>query len=65
MNEIPHPFITESMTLFKDLPTTEKAKIHFIHFNHTNPALIEESPEYIEILNAGYNIAYEGQVITL
>ena len=36
---IPHPFIEESRLLFLDLPRSEKNKIHFIHFNHTNPVL--------------------------
>ena len=37
MNEVPHPFIQESVDLFKDLSLAEKQKIFFIHFNHTNP----------------------------
>ena len=36
MSEIPHPFVEESMSLFKDLSVSDKKKIHFIHFNHTN-----------------------------
>ena len=37
MNQIPHPFVVESMQLFAKLSSEEKQKIHFIHFNHTNP----------------------------
>jgi pyrroloquinoline quinone biosynthesis protein B len=37
ISEIPHPFIIESIELFKTLRSEEKQKIYFIHFNHTNP----------------------------
>jgi len=41
MSQIPHPFTTETAALFKNEDLKTKAKIHFIHFNHTNPALLE------------------------
>jgi len=63
MSEIPHPFIKESMELFKDLPKEEKAKIHFIHFNHTNPVLRDSNEEWREVVRAGFKIAEEGMVI--
>jgi pyrroloquinoline quinone biosynthesis protein B len=50
MKEIPHPFVVESMELFKDLSETEKRKIHFIHFNHTNPLLDLNSPQSKTVL---------------
>ncbi len=65
MAEIPHPFITESMQLFNHLPAYEKNKIHFIHFNHTNPALNSSSPQSKTILRNGYHIAQFNQVIDL
>ena len=37
--EIPHPFIEESMSLFKALSKKDRNKIYFIHYNHTNPVL--------------------------
>ena len=43
MSEIPHPFAEESMALFSTLSDSDKQKVHFIHFNHTNPLLIEGS----------------------
>ncbi len=57
ISEIPHPFVIESMALFKDLPPSEKQKIHFIHLNHTNPLLKKESPQSQEVLEKGFNIA--------
>ena len=65
MIEIPHPFISESMEIFKGLPTNEKAKIHFIHFNHTNPVLLENSGAGKNVLGAGLGICGEGEVFEL
>jgi len=63
MSEIPHPFVEESMELFSHLSDSDKAKVHFIHFNHTNPLLIEESSAQKEVLKKGFNLAKEGQII--
>ncbi len=57
ISEIPHPFVIESLHLFQQLPENEKRKIHFIHFNHTNPLLNKESNQYREVIQQGYNIA--------
>ena len=63
MSEIPHPFAEESMELFSSLSNSDKQKVHFIHFNHTNPLLIEESSAQKEVFEKGFNLAKEGQVI--
>lgn len=65
ISEIPHPFVVESMTLFKNLPKSEKAKIHLIHFNHTNPLLYPQSQQTQKVLEEGFNIARMGQVFEL
>ena len=65
MSEIPHPFIEESMEYFRDLSATEKAKIHFIHFNHTNPVMNELDSKQQEVIDAGFRVAVEGQVLGL
>lgn len=57
MSEIPHPFIVETMELLKNLPASEKSKIHFIHLNHTNPALDTTSKAYHTIIDQGFNVA--------
>ncbi len=64
MSEIPHPFVEESLELFKDLDDREKAKIIFIHFNHTNP-LILNGMERRQVENLGYKVAFEGMRIEL
>jgi pyrroloquinoline quinone biosynthesis protein B len=63
MSEIPHPFAQESMDLFSKLSDTNKQKVHFIHFNHTNPLLQEGSAAQKEVLKKGFNLAKEGQMI--
>ncbi|MBL0882848.1 MAG: MBL fold metallo-hydrolase [Chitinophagaceae bacterium] len=57
IKEIPHPFIIETIHLFKALPITEKKKIYFIHLNHTNPAMLKDSKQSKLILQQGFNIA--------
>lgn len=65
ISEIPHPFVIESMALFKNLPISEKNKINFIHFNHTNPLLNIESKQAKMVLDLGFTIATFGQEISL
>jgi pyrroloquinoline quinone biosynthesis protein B len=65
MNEVPHPFIQESIHLFKELPFAEKQKIWFIHFNHTNPLIDKLSKEYKEVKSSGFNVTAEGSSISL
>jgi len=64
MSEIPHPFVAETISLFSPLPESEKRKVKFIHFNHTNP-LIFEGPERIQVKNLGFGVATEGERIEL
>ena len=61
MSEIPHPFIQESMSLLKDLSKEEKSKVHFIHLNHTNPALLKGSEARKEIERNGFDVVDEMQ----
>jgi pyrroloquinoline quinone biosynthesis protein B len=65
ISEIPHPFVIESMELFENLPAFEKKKIHFIHFNHTNPLLNKDSSVSKEVLNSGYQISRYGMQFKL
>lgn len=65
MREIPHPFIAESMQRFAPLPAMERAKIRFIHFNHTNPVLLEEGDAKHEVLKKGFGVCEEGDKFDL
>ena len=61
MSEIPHPFIIESINRYQNLDASEKSKIHFIHLNHTNPALNAKSVAWKYIEDSGYQVAEQGQ----
>lgn len=63
MSDIPHPFAEESMELFKNLSDRDKKKIHFIHFNHTNPLLIDGSKAQKSVLKNGFAIAEQNGII--
>lgn len=65
MSEIPHPFVAESMQRFSSLPSEEKAKLIFIHFNHTNPLLKLKSVEKEKVKKEGFGIAEEGMILAL
>lgn len=57
ISEIPHPFIIESLELFKNLSVVDKNKVYFIHLNHTNPAIDKSSAPFKNITSKGFNVA--------
>ena len=59
MSEVPHPFVAETMSLFKNESKDTKAKVYFIHTNHTNPLLWDDQKQN-EVRKTGYNIAQQG-----
>jgi len=65
MSGFPHPFITHSMERFSALPAEEKAKIRFIHLNHTNPALLAGSDARRTIERNGFRVAEELEKVKL
>jgi pyrroloquinoline quinone biosynthesis protein B len=65
MSAFPHPFIALSMERFATLPAAERAKVRFIHLNHTNPALNGTSEARLEIERRGFRVAQEGERIDL
>jgi len=65
MSEIPHPFVEESMELFKSLSIEDKKKVYFIHFNHTNPLLIDGSQAQDLVIKNGFNISKQGAIIKI
>ncbi|MEM1407174.1 MAG: MBL fold metallo-hydrolase [Bacteroidota bacterium] len=64
MSEIPHPFVAESMDRFSELGKVDKSKIHFIHFNHSNPLLNIGSDAY-KIVEQEFKVSDEGMIIRL
>ena len=65
LSEIPHPFVIETMSTLKYLSQKEKNKVYFIHFNHTNPLLNQNSSAYQNVLLNGYHNAQTNEVIPL
>ncbi len=65
MNEIPHPFVIETLERLKNLKKKHKKKVYFIHLNHTNPLLKPNNEITNEIIKRGYNIARTGMKFDL
>ncbi|MEE3371000.1 MAG: MBL fold metallo-hydrolase [Planctomycetota bacterium] len=60
IKKVPHPFIIESIQRFAALADAQRSKVHFIHLNHTNPALAAGSPAAKAIRDAGMYVAAQG-----
>jgi pyrroloquinoline quinone biosynthesis protein B len=65
MSGFPHPFVSHSMERFKPLAAAEKAKVRFIHMNHTNPVLNSHSEQRRSVVRSGFNVAEEGEELCL
>ena len=65
MSTFPHPFITHTMERLAPLPASERAKVRFIHLNHTNPALRPGSAARDTVEARGFRLADELERVTL
>ena len=65
MSQFPHPLIADSLRRFGALPAPERAKIRFIHLNHTNPVLRDDSEARRRVEAAGFRVAAEGERVEL
>ena len=65
MSGFPHPRIRETMDRLRALPEDVRAKVRFIHLNHTNPALDPGGSARQEIERRGFHVAEEGERIAL
>jgi len=65
ISEVPHPFVTETMDLLKDLSKDQRSKVVFIHFNHSNPLVQGSKVQIQEVKSRGFGVAEEGQIIRL
>lgn len=61
MSEVPHPYVAETMELLKKESRMTKGRIHFIHFNHTNPLLFNNEAR-IKVLQSGFRLAEQGSI---
>lgn len=65
MSDIPHPRVSATMDRLADLPASQKAKVHFIHYNHTNPVRDPASVQSREVQARGFNVARRGDRMCL
>lgn len=65
MSEVPHPFIEETVSLFSNETKDIKSKVYFIHFNHSNPAILKTHHLQDSIKKLGFNFAKQGQILGL
>jgi pyrroloquinoline quinone biosynthesis protein B len=61
--EIPHPRIAEYLLRFSNRPDLERAKIRFVHLNHSNPVLHPTSDAAKQVAQAGMHVAHDGEQI--
>jgi pyrroloquinoline quinone biosynthesis protein B len=62
-SEIPHPLVTESLRRFSALDPALRSRIHFFHFNHTNPLIRGNDVAREAVASAGMSVAHEGMQI--
>ena len=65
MSGIPHPRVKATMDLLEHLSLQQRSKVHFIHYNHSNPIRDPESAESAEVMERGFNIARRGMRLCL
>lgn len=65
MSGFPHPFISHTMDVLAAETVSTKGKIRFIHLNHTNPVLVQDSAERNAVFAAGFGVAEEGEIVGL
>lgn len=65
MSLIPHPTISATMEKLSHMPSVERAKIHFIHLNHSNPVHDPNSDANKSVRSKGFGVAEAGEVFCL
>lgn len=62
---IAHPTIRSTMRKLAHLSAEQRARVRFVHLNHTNPCLELHSIAVQEVHQAGFQLAAEGEIVTL
>ena len=65
ISEIPHPLVSETISLLENLSLKDKSKVYFIHMNHTNMMLDPKSNLSKYVTSKGFNIARLGLKLDL
>jgi pyrroloquinoline quinone biosynthesis protein B len=64
-DQILHPLVEDTLRRFAPLPAAERAKVTFIHLNHTNPLLDRSSEAHRQVIDAGFRVAADGETSPL
>jgi pyrroloquinoline quinone biosynthesis protein B len=65
MSKIPHPTVIHTMEQLDHIPVSDRSKVYFTHFNHTNPVVQTDGDAHRNVVDSGFNVCYEGQIIPL
>lgn len=65
VTQIGHPLVVDTMDLLEPRVHAGTLEVHFIHLNHSNPALDPDAPEREKIESRGFHIAQQSQRIAL
>ncbi|MCA9289898.1 MAG: MBL fold metallo-hydrolase [Phycisphaerales bacterium] len=61
-SRIPHPRMVETMSRLSGASSSERAKVRFVHLNHTNPALDGAGVVARAVDARGFGVATQGEV---
>lgn len=65
MEQIPHPFVVETLALTEGWPVAERSKLQLLHLNHSNPLHDLTSPAAERVRRAGLGLPQQGEVLAL
>lgn len=61
LQDVPHPTVLQTLQQLASLPASERAKVRFVHLNHTNPLLDSASAATAKVEQAGSGVARQGE----
>ena len=65
ISKIPHPDILDTINRLSNLSLDYKKRVYFIHFNHTNDVIRRNTKAYKHVVDSGFLVANEKQIIVL
>ena len=60
LSTIPHPLMSETLKRLETSSKALRAKVHFIHLNHSNPVCQTDHPAYLQMRASGCQLAADG-----
>lgn len=65
LDKIGHPLMVDTMDWLEPRVKSGAMQVVFIHLNHSNPAIVEGSPEHTKVKARGFAVARDGDEIGL